>query len=131
MKLRYSHTKRIAFTAMSLAGLLFGTIRALAADEVCTSCGPQVNVSGSFTHHKDAPSVTIEGAPGNAAAFREDVNGTNFTVTISGLPAGKYNVTISAAETTVSGAGERVFDVLSGDHTLAKDFDILAAAGGA
>jgi beta-glucosidase len=131
MKLRYSQTKRIAFTAMSLAGLLFGTIPSQAADEVCTSCGPQVNVNGSFAHHKDAPSAAIEGAPGDAAAFREDVNGTNFTVTISGLPAGKYNVTISTAETAAGGAGERVFDVLSGDVTLARDFDIFTAAGAA
>ncbi len=102
-----------------------------AADEICTSCGPQVNVSGSFTHHKDAPSVAIEGAPGNPAAFREDVNGTNFTITISGLPASKYTITISAAETVASAAGERVFDVNAGDKSLVKDFDIVASTGAA
>ena len=47
------------------------------------------------------------------------------------LPAGKYTLTIGAAETVASAAGERVFDVTAGDMSLAKDFDIFAAAGGA
>src|SRR3569833_2869888 len=131
MKHIFSQFRIIAFTALSLAASSFFVPRAGAADEVCVSCGPQVSVSGSFAHHKDRPSVVIEGTPDNASAFREDVNGTNFVVTISGLPAGKYNVIISAAETASAGAGERVFDVLAGDQTLAKDFDSLAAAGGA
>jgi len=131
MKHVFSRFRMIAFTALSLAASLFFAPRAGAADEVCVSCGPQVSVSGSFAHHKDRPSVVIEGAPDNASAFREDVNGTNFVVTISGLPAGKYNVIISAAETAAGGAGERVFDVLAGEQTFAKDFDIFAAAGGA
>jgi beta-glucosidase len=104
---------------------------AFGADEVCTSCGPQVSVSGSFAHHRDRPTVTIAGAPGDGTTFREDVSGTNFTVTVAQLPAGKYTVTIGAAETVASGPGERVFDVVSGDTVLAKDFDPFAAAGGA
>ncbi|HWC59055.1 MAG TPA: glycoside hydrolase family 3 C-terminal domain-containing protein, partial [Verrucomicrobiae bacterium] len=58
-------------------------------------------------------------------------SGTNFTVTISHLPAGKYTVTINAAETVASGPAERVFDVNSGDKALAENFDIFASAGGA
>jgi beta-glucosidase len=119
-----------AVAALSFTGLLFAAIPAVVADEICTSCGPQVNVSGSFAHRKDAPTVAIDGAP-DAATFREDVNGTNFTVTVSGLPAGKYTVTVSAAETSAGGAGERVFDVVSGDTTLARNFDIFTAAGAA
>ena len=49
--------------------------------------------------------MAIEGAAANPAVFREDVNGTNFTVTISPLPAGKYTITIGAAETVASAAG--------------------------
>ena len=89
--------------AFLLIGLLFSASITFAADEICASCGQQVSVSGSFTHRKDNPSVVIEGAGNNAAAFREDVNGTNFTVTIAHLPAGKYTITIGAAETV----GER------------------------
>ena len=65
------------------------------------------------------------------AAFREDINGTNFTVTITHLPAGKYTVTIGEAETLAGAAGERLFDVTSGDMFWRRDFDIFAAAGGA
>ena len=75
--------------------------------------------------------MTIEGTSINPAAFREDVNGTNFTVTITHLPAGRYTITIGAAETVASGPGERLFDVTSGDNVLARNFDIFATAGGA
>jgi beta-glucosidase len=119
---------RLFFAIVVVTGLESGP--ALAVEELCASCSHPVNVSGGFTHRKDGPSVAIEGATGNAAAFREDVNGTNFIVTIAGLPAGKYAITISAAETVVGAPGERVFDVLAGETVLAKDFDIFAVAGG-
>ena len=113
-----------------LITILFSTT-AWAEDEICASCGQQVSVTGSFSHHKDRPSAAIDGAGDNAAAFREDVSGTNFTVTVSHLPPGKYTITINAAETVASGPGERVFDVNSGDKALAENFDIFASAGGA
>jgi len=116
---------------MTLGSLVFSISNAPAADEICASCGQQVNVSGSFAHRKEDPPVVIEGAGNDAAAYREDVNGTNFTVTIAHLPAGKYTITIGAAETSAGATGERVFDVTSGDVSLAKDFDIFATAGGA
>ena len=71
----------------------------------------QVSVSGDFTHRKDNASVTIEGATNNAAAFREEINGTNFTVTIAHLPAGKYTIVIGEVETLGRAPGERLFDV--------------------
>ncbi len=104
---------------------------AFAEDELCGTCGPEVRLSGTFTHHKDRPSVSIEGAGDNAAAYREDINGGSFTVTIATLPAGKYTLTIGAAETTAKSAGERVFDISANDVVLAKDFDIFAKADGA
>lgn len=115
--------------ALLLAGLALQKTAALADEEICAACGPDVRLSGSFAHRKDNASVAIEGAGSNAAAYREDVNGTNFTVTITALPAGKYTLTIGAAETSARAAGERVFDVTSGDKVLAKDFDIFAKAG--
>jgi beta-glucosidase len=123
---------RFASSAIPLfAGLLLSVSVTFAADEICASCGQQVSVSGSFTHYKDRPSVAIEGTLVDPAAFREDVNGTNFTVTITHLPAGKYSITIGAAETVATGSGERLFDVTSGDNVFARNFDIFAAAGGA
>lgn len=115
-----------------LAGLLLSTLNVFAVDEVCGSCSHQVSVTGSFTHRKDRPSVVIEGVATNVAAvFREDVNGTNFAVTIAALPAGKYTITIAAVETVASAAGERVFDVIVGEQVLANDFDVFATADGA
>ncbi len=97
-----------------------------AADEACTSCGGKVTVSGDFTHRKEPPGPPIAGPE----AYREDVNGARFTVTVSNLPAGRYTIAISAAETTATAAGERVYDVSAGDQVLAKDFDLFVAAGG-
>ncbi len=115
---------------VSLTSIWLCAPAAFAADEICASCGQQVSVSGDFAHHKDSASVTIEGAT-DAAAFREEINGTNFTVTITHLPAGKYTVSIGEVETSAGAAGERVFDVTSGDVALAKNFDIIATTGGA
>ncbi len=129
MKTQFCRFHSVVHSILTLGGLLASVLCAFATDEICTSCGPQVSVSGSFTHRKDRPSVSIDGAPGDPTVFREDVNGTNFTVTIAQLPAGKYSVVISAAETVASGPSERVFDVSCGDTLLAKDFDIFAAAG--
>jgi beta-glucosidase len=129
MKKPRLHSNITTFAILMLAGLLLSASTTFAADEICASCGQQVSVTGSFTHRKDAPSVVIEGAANNAAAFREDVNGTNFTVTISHLPAGQYTITIGEVETVASAPGERLFDVASGDKVLAKDFDIFATAG--
>ena len=41
---------------------------AFAADEICSSCGQEVSVSGEFAHRKDNASVTIEGATTDPAA---------------------------------------------------------------
>ena len=128
-----SSLRRLDFSATAsllLGGLTLFNSAAIAADEVCTSCGQQVSVSGSFSHRKEAASLTIEGVTTDAALFREDINGAAFTVTISQLPAGKYILLIRAAETVAAGPGERVFDVSSGDTVLAKNFDVVVAAGG-
>ena len=128
---RCLHPKFVTPPILLLAGALFLGSAAFAADEICASCGGQVSVSGSFTHRKEAPSLVVEGPGSRADAFREDVHGTDFTVTVAHLPAGKYTITIGAAETEASQPGERVFDVTSGETVLAKGFDIFATVGGA
>ena len=115
--------------AVLLAGMCLCAPAAFAADEICASCGRQVSISGNFAHRKDSASVTIEGTADNATAFREEINGKHFAVSIANLPAGKYTVVIGEAETLASAPGERLFDVTSGDVTLATNFDIVAAAG--
>jgi beta-glucosidase len=113
---------------VSTASLWLSVPAAWAADEVCSSCSQQVTLSGEFVHRKDRPSMAIEGTS-DAAAFREEVNGSHFTVAIAPLPAGKYTIIIGEVETLVTGPGERTFDVRCGDTVLAKDFDIFATAG--
>src|ERR1035437_4503206 len=106
-------------------------LAAFEADETCAACGQDAGVSGDFAHRQDDAALAIEGADNNAAAFREEIYGSNFTVTIAHLPAGKYTISIGEAETWASAPGERIFSVTSGDTVLAKDFDTVAAAGGA
>ena len=93
----------MAISAVTVVSLSFCAPAAFAADEICSSCGQDVRVNGEFSHRKDSASVTIEGAAAdNAAAFREEINGKNFTVTISHLPAGRYTISIGEAETLAS-----------------------------
>ncbi|HEY8994150.1 MAG TPA: glycoside hydrolase family 3 C-terminal domain-containing protein [Lacunisphaera sp.] len=99
---------------------------AFAADEACVSCGGKVTVTGDFTHRKEPPRPPV----GGVEAYREDISGARFTVTVANLPAGRYTIEIAAAETVATAAGERVFDVAAGDQVLAKDFDLFVAAGG-
>jgi beta-glucosidase len=129
-------TMRSVFTSLAIvflvsaASLWLSVPAASAADEVCSSCSQQVTLSGEFVHRKDSPSVTIEGTS-DAEAFREEVNGSHFTVSIAPLPAGKYTIIIGEVETLVRGPGERTFDVMCGDTVLTKDFDIFSTAGAA
>jgi len=113
-----------------VAGVLLSGSAVRAADEACTTCGGRVTVTGDFTHRKDPPWPRVEGAGENANAYYEDVNGPRFTVTVSNLPAGRYEIVIGAAETKAEAAGQRVFSVSAGDMVLAQDFDLFATAGG-
>jgi beta-glucosidase len=131
MKIRGTCSIFYIFPQYLLAALLLSASATFAADEICSSCGQQVRVAGEFAHRKENGSLTIEGASNNAAAFREEIKGTNFTVSVAHLPAGRYTVVIGEVETVASGAGERLFDVTSGDVALARNFDVFAAAGGA
>jgi beta-glucosidase len=122
----------LAFLSLlAVASQLFSDSVTSAAEEICDSCSHQVSLSGDFTHRKDDASVEIQGATDNAVAFREEITGTNFTISISHLPAGRYTIVIGEVETLLSEPGERLFDVTSGDVMLATDFDIVATAGGA
>ena len=116
---------------LSLMGLSFSVSSALAAEETCVSCNQQVSVIGDFAHRKDSARITIQNAGGNEALFREEILGTNFTVSITHLPAGNYTVVVGEVEMVVSQTGERLFDVASGSFLLASNLDIFANAGGA
>ncbi len=123
-------TRFVDVALMTTVSLWLTATTASAVEEICASCGQQVGVSGDFAHRKYSASEAIEGAGDNSAAFREEINGKNFTVSIAHLPAGKFTVIIGETEMGPGTPGERLFDVTSGDILLAKDFDIATAAGG-
>ena len=118
----------------ALAGLILClAARAAFADtETCVACDRQVIVSGQFAHGRGHESLTIVGAPRRGEeAFREEIHGASFTVSVPNLPAGRYGVRIGLAEVVHTNAGLRVFDITCGDQSLARNLDIFAAAGGA
>ncbi|HEX4265129.1 MAG TPA: glycoside hydrolase family 3 C-terminal domain-containing protein [Verrucomicrobiae bacterium] len=111
--------------------LLLATTATL-ADETCGTCGRPLDVVGQFTHFKIGDDQTIQGAaPGEDASFREEIYGSAFTVSVPHLPAGKYTVIIGEAEAYFTDSGKRLFDIRSGDITIASNLDVFAAAGGA
>ncbi len=82
-----------------LAAIL-GYALPLHADEItCATCDLQGSLKGNYAHHKDSRNLEIEGAGDNSDAYREDVEGTNFTVSVAHLPPGKYKIDIGEAET--------------------------------
>jgi beta-glucosidase len=106
---------------------------AFAAEESCASCDKKVSFSGDFVHSRTFSRAALEGAPaGLEDYYRESIYGPNFTATISGLPDGRYTVTVGLVEasTDFTNTGQRVFDISAGDQVLAKGLDIIARAGG-
>ena len=96
------------------------------------ACDRKVLVSGQFEHGRGHESLAIQGAPKRGEeAFREEIYGTNFTVSVPNLPAGKYTVLIGLAEVVYTNAGQRVFNITCGNQTLARNLDLFTAAGGA
>jgi len=101
-----------------------------AAEESCTACDVPVVVSGDFSHFKIRGGQEIQGASGDAAAFREEVWGRNFSITTPNLPAGKYTVIIGETENFFKTANQRLFDITAGDTVIVSNLDVFAAAGG-
>ncbi|MGD0207216.1 MAG: glycoside hydrolase family 3 C-terminal domain-containing protein [Verrucomicrobiota bacterium] len=105
---------------------------AFADEETCVACDRKVLVSGQFEHGRGHESLAIQGAlKRGEEAFREEIYGTNFTVSVPNLPAGKYTVLIGLAEVVYTNAGQRVFNITCGNQTLARNLDLFTAAGGA
>ena len=103
-----------------------------AADETCAVCDRKIIVTGEFSHTRAPEGLVIQDAARRAdEAFREEISGTNFAVSVQNLPAGTYTLVIGLAETDITNAGRRVFDITCGDKIIASNLDIFAAAGGA
>jgi beta-glucosidase len=123
---------RIAFPALVVFIICLSIPAARGDEETCASCDRKVLVTGQFQHGRGHESLAIEGAPRRAdEAFREEIYGTNFSVTVPNLPAGKYTAVIGLAEVDFLTASQRAFDIVCGDQVVASNLDIFAVAGGA
>jgi beta-glucosidase len=117
--------------ALAAFAVAFSHAFALADEEVCAACDRQVLVSGQFSHGRGREGLMIAGVPRRAEeAFREEIFGTNFMLSVSNLPAGQYTVQIGLAEIVFTNAGQRAFDITCDNQTLASNLDIFTAAGG-
>ncbi len=119
---------------MRLAGvfsLLLLALSSPAEDQNCANCAVPVEVTGEFSHFHPDGVVSIVGAAGNEAAFREEIFGSHFSIVVSQLPPGKYSLRIGMAEVHFTEPRQRLFNVAVGDKIIATNYDIVAAAGGA
>src|ERR1700677_1164562 len=115
--------------AAFLAGGAWFPSSAFSAEEVCAACDKKIVVTGQF-EHGTSDTFVIQNAPGNEAAFRDEIRGANFVLTVPDLVAGTYILEIGLAELQHDRAGQRLFDIVSGDQVIATNLDIFAAAGG-
>ena len=85
----------LAALAVCVAGSWLWAPAVFAAGEICASCEHEVSVTGDFTHRKEDTSLGVQGAASNAAAFREEINGKDFSVSVANLPEGRYTIQIN------------------------------------
>jgi beta-glucosidase len=123
---------RKIFLALTAVTAIFSIVSVRADEETCAACDKKILVTGQFKHGRGHESLTIENAPRRQEeSFREEIYGTNFSVSVPNLPAGKYTVIIGLAEVDFLSAGQRVFDITCDSQTFATNLDIFSAAGGA
>jgi beta-glucosidase len=123
---------RVLFLAAAAFLVCLSTPVARGEEEICVACDKKVTLDGQFEHQRAWGVTAIEGANWRGEeAFREEIFGTNFTLTISPLPAGQYTAEIGLVEVDFSSAGKRVFDIACDGRILTSNLDIFAAAGGA
>ena len=124
--------QRFIFFTLAFCAGLASVFVARGDEETCAACDRKIIVSGQFQHGRGHESLTIENAPRRQEeAFREEIHGPNFSVTVPHLVAGKYTLIISLAEVDFLAAGQRAFDITCGDETIATNLDIFVATGGA
>jgi beta-glucosidase len=124
--------QRIVFFVLVLLPVFLSIPAARGDEEICVACDKKVLISGDFSHRRAWGVTTIVGATWRGEeAFREEIFGTNFTLSVSDLPAARYTAVIGFAEVDFTNAGQRVFDITSGEKTLVTNLDIITAAGGA
>src|SRR5689334_16173469 len=116
--------------ALLISCFLAASRFARADEEVCSNCDKQAMVVGEF-RHGNRDNAVIQGALGRESAYREEIHGARFSVSVPGLSAGRYTIEIGVTEVYYDGPGLRLFDIVCGDQPIATNLDIFAAAGGA
>jgi beta-glucosidase len=124
--------QRTILCGLAVLTVCLSTLAAFADEETCVACDRKILVSGRFEHGRGHESLAITGAPRRGEEmFREEIYGTNFTLSVPNLPADKYTVVIGLAEVDYTSAGQRSFDITCGNQVLARNLDVFTAAGGA
>jgi beta-glucosidase len=109
-------------------GTLFGV--SIRADETYQSGSYQVIVSGDFNHSKPQKGVIIGAPDGETSAFRQEIFGNQFTLSVPDLDSGKYQVVLGFDENFADHPGVRTFDISYGGQIMVSNLDIYAVAGG-
>ena len=113
-------TRMIRFIALAASMLIVvsGWVStASATEEICGACNPKVIVSGEFFHRNARGRAVIQGAPETGGeAFVDAIFGTNFTVSVPNLAAGRYTARFGFAETEFKARGSTRFDITCGDQ---------------
>jgi len=118
--------------SIGLTVLLLGGLSAVAFEEHstgCHDCLTTVVAAGDFEHYRVADTFPIA-TTNRPERFREELFGSQFTLSVPQLDAGTYTIEFQFAELFFKDAGRRVFDITRGEETLAADADIVKAAGG-
>jgi beta-glucosidase len=124
--------QRLQTFSLAAIGSLALALTANAREEGCRSCEVPVEVTGEFAHSKNTDGPAVQGMVNDdEAAFREEIWGSDFSIVVPHLPAGKYTVVIGEAELFFDSPGKRAFDVSIGNKNIATNFDIVVVAGGA
>jgi beta-glucosidase len=128
----FNAMQRTILGALAVFAVCLLATAASADEETCVACDRKVLVSGQFNHGRGHESLAIVGAPRRGEEmFREEIYGTNFTLSVPNLPAGEYTVLIGLAETVFTNAGQRAFDITCDNQMFAHHLDVFTAAGGA
>ena len=119
----------VSGTALAVGALLLAGSPLWAEDEQCGSCERTVMLSGDFKHGHKPGSVSLVGTT-DYRMFAEEIDGDAFALSVPGLPAGQYVAEFAFAETHLTNAGQRSFDIRCGDQWVAQNLDVWRAAGG-
>jgi len=119
----------VSGTALAMGTLLLAGSPLWAEDEQCGSCERTVMLSGDFKHVHKSGSVSLVGTT-DYRMFAEEIDGDAFALSVPGLPAGQYVAEFAFAETHLTNAGQRSFDIRCGDQWVAQNLDVWRAAGG-